>query len=39
MNKDFKDLIKINWKSREEVAEELREELKRFEQKCKTKKK
>jgi hypothetical protein len=39
MNKEFNRLIRIEWKDRETIAEELREELKRFEQKCKTKKK
>jgi len=37
MNKDFKDLIKIKWKTQKEVAEELRKEIKDFEERQKKK--
>lgn len=37
-NKEFKELIKVNWKTQEEVARELRKELKEFERKCRRKK-
>jgi len=30
MNKEFNDLIKIEWKSQEEVAKELQETLKKI---------
>jgi len=38
-NKEFQDLIKVDWKTQQEVARELREELKEFEKKCREKRK